>query len=167
MAVLHVLKYPDAKLRVVAKPVTNIDDNLGSLIDDMFETLYEDKGVGLAATQVGESKRIVVIDVGENKKEPMVLINPEVIQQEGKARSQEACLSVPGIYGEVERAKKIKVKALDRDGQPFEFDAEGLLATCVQHEIDHLDGKLFIDHLSSLKRKLAIKRLQKYRRQTL
>ncbi len=133
--------------------------------DDMLETMYAAKGVGLAATQVDVHKRLVVLDVSEERNGPLVLINPEILAAEGRAPVEEGCLSLPGIYDKLQRATHIRVRALDRDGEPFEMDADGLLAVCIQHEMDHLEGKLFVDYLSELKRQLIRRRLEKERRQ--
>jgi len=164
MTRLTILEYPDPRLRTVAQPVESVDDELRTLVDDMLETMYASKGIGLAATQVNIHRRLLVADVSEGQDEPMVFINPEVISREEVDIHQEGCLSVPGIYDDVERAQRIRVKALGRDGQPFEMDAEGLLAICIQHEIDHLDGKLFVDYLSELKRQRIRKKLEKERK---
>lgn len=153
MAVLPVLEYPDPRLRKVAKPITEFTDELQKQIDDMFDTMYEEKGLGLAATQVDYHHRLVVMDFSEDHSEPLVFINPEfdVIDDEPN-ECQEGCLSVPGYYEHIYRAASVKVKALDRHGKPFEMEVDELLAVCVQHEIDHLDGKLMVDYLSPLKR---------------
>lgn len=164
MALLPILEFPDPRLRTRAQPVANVDAVLRKLIDDMFETMYAAPGIGLAATQVNMHKRLLVMDISENRKQPLALINPELIAREGIEESEEGCLSVPGIYDKVTRAGKIRVRALDRDGKQIEFDAEGLLAVCIQHEIDHLDGKLFVDYLSELKRTRIRKKLEKERR---
>ncbi len=142
-----------------------MDDAVRQLVDDLLETMYAANGVGLAATQVNVHKRVLVIDVSEERNDPLVLINPEILSAEGREIVEEGCLSLPGIYDKVQRATKIRVRALGRDGRPFERDAEGLLAVCIQHEIDHLEGQLFVDYLSELKRQLIRKRLQKERRQ--
>ncbi len=167
MANLTILHFPDERLRTVAKPVEQVDDELRSLIDDMFETMYDAPGIGLAATQVNFHKRLVVIDVSEEKDKPLVLINPEILEKAGEEEMDEGCLSVPGIYEKVQRADRIKVRALDRNGETFELEADGLLAVCIQHEIDHLDGKLFVDYLSNLKRQRIRKKLEKQLRQTM
>ncbi|MFZ3184026.1 MAG: peptide deformylase [Pseudomonas sp.] len=166
MAILNILEFPDSRLRTIAKPVTVVDDALRLLIDDMFETMYDAPGIGLAATQVNVHKRLVVIDVSEEKTEPLVLINPqfEVLTDELE-EYQEGCLSVPGFYETVERPQRVKVNALDRNGEPFELLCEGLLAVCIQHECDHLNGKLFVDYLSTLKRDRIKKKLEKQHRQ--
>ncbi|MCG7959228.1 MAG: peptide deformylase [Candidatus Thiodiazotropha taylori] len=165
MAILDILHFPDPRLRNKAKPVAQVDDSIRRLIDDMLETMYQAPGIGLAATQVNVAKRVVVIDLSEEKNEPLCLINPEIIERDGIEQMEEGCLSVPGIFETVSRADKIRFKALDRDGVPFEEEAEGLLAVCVQHELDHLDGKLFVDYLSSLKRQRIRKKLEKESRQ--
>lgn len=152
MALLEILEFPDPRLRTVAKPIGQVDDGIRKLIDDMLETMYEAPGIGLAATQINVHKRVIVIDVSEEKNQPMVLINPEYEVINGVQEYDEGCLSVPGYYETVTRAEKIRLKALDRDGNPYEMECDGLLAVCVQHEIDHLDGKLFVDHISKLKR---------------
>ncbi len=165
MALLPILEYPDPRLRNKAKPVTEVTDTTRQLIDDMFETMYDAPGIGLAATQVNVHKRIIVIDVSEERNSPHVFINPELSAPAGEAESEEGCLSVPGFYEPVMRAEHIHVKALGRDGEPFEMDAEGLLAVCIQHECDHLEGKLFVDYLSGLKRNRIRKKLEKQQRQ--
>ena len=167
MANLTILHFPDERLRTVAKPVEKVDDDLRAFIDDMFETMYDAPGIGLAATQVNFHQRLIVIDVSEEKNEPLVLINPEILEKEGEEEMDEGCLSVPGIYEKVQRADRIKVRALDRNGDPFELETGGLLAVCIQHEIDHLDGKLFVDYLSTLKRQRIRKKLEKQLRQTM
>ena len=164
MAKLKILEFPDPRLRKKAAPVEVVDDELRRLIDDMFETMYEAPGIGLAATQVDEHKRVLVADVSPEKDDPHVLINPEIIEREGEIVTEEGCLSVPGIYAEVSRAERIRVRYLDRDGEAQEKDMDGLLAVCVQHEMDHLDGRLFVDYLSEAKRQRIRKRLLKERR---
>ena len=164
MTRLTILEYPDPRLRTRAVPVAAVDAPLRELIDDMFETMYAAKGIGLAATQVNVHRRLLVTDVSEGHNDPQVFINPEILSRDGKAISQEGCLSVPGYYDEVERAERIRVRALDRDGKPFEADLEGLLAVCVQHEIDHLDGRLFVDYLSEMKRQRVRKKIEKDKR---
>jgi peptide deformylase len=164
MAKLTILEFPDPRLRTRAKPVERVDDSLRRLIDDMFETMYDAPGVGLAATQVDVHLRFMVIDVSEEKNQPLVFINPEIVHRDGVQVCQEGCLSVPGIYADVERAERIAVRALDRDGNPFEIQADGLLAVCIQHEMDHLEGKVFVDYLSPLKREQVRKKLDKQRR---
>ena len=161
MAVLKILEFPDPQLRKRAVPVETVNDSIQSLVDDMFETMREAKGVGLAATQVNIQKRIVVMDVSEDKDAPLCLINPEIYEEEGHEESEEGCLSVPGFFEKVKRAERIKVIALNRDGETFELEADNLLAVCIQHEIDHLEGKLFVDYLSSLKRQRIKKKLEK------
>jgi peptide deformylase len=165
MTKLVILEYPDPRLRKKAVPVTCVDDALRQLADDLLETMYASKGVGLAATQVDVHKRLIVLDVSEQRNQPLVLINPELLQAEGSAPAEEGCLSLPGIYDKLSRATHIRVRALGRDGEPFEMDADGLLAICIQHEMDHLEGKLFVDYLSELKRELIRRRLAKERRQ--
>jgi peptide deformylase len=165
MAILPILEFPDPRLRKKAVPVVRVDDELRRLIDDMFETMYEAPGIGLAATQVDVHQRLLVADVSTEKNEPHVLINPEILEKGGVAITEEGCLSVPGYYEEVERADHIKVRYLDREGGPVERKFEGLLAVCVQHEVDHLNGRLFVDYLSEAKRQRIRKRLIKERRQ--
>ncbi len=167
MSHLTILHFPDERLRTVAKPVERVDDKLRKVVDDMFETMYEAPGIGLAATQVDFHQRLIVIDVSEEKNQPLVFINPEILEKEGVEEMDEGCLSVPGIYEKVQRADKVKVRALDRNGKPFELEADGLLAVCIQHEIDHLDGKLFVDYLSILKRQRIKKKLEKQLRHTM
>lgn len=161
MSILSVLEFPDPRLRTVAKAVTKVDAQVKGLVDDMYETMYEEHGVGLAATQVDIHQRIIVIDTSEDKKNPLCLINPELIEQSGEEESDEGCLSVPGVFEPVKRAEQIKVKALDQQGQSFELEADGLLAICIQHEMDHLLGKLFVDYLSPLKRQRIKKKMFK------
>jgi len=161
MAILTLLHYPDKRLRTIAEPVSKVDSKIQALVDDMFETMYKAPGIGLAATQADIHVRVITIDISENSDEPLTLINPEITHAEGNIKMDEGCLSVPGVYDLVPRAEKIVVKALDRDGNPFEKHAEGLLAVCIQHEIDHLDGKLFVDYLSVLKRQRIQKRMEK------
>ncbi len=165
MATLDILHFPDPRLRNKAKPVTQVDDRVRRLIDDMFETMYQAPGIGLAAIQVNTPLRVVTIDISEEKDQPLALVNPETLERDGVEEMSEGCLSVPGIYEKVKRADHIRFRALDRNGEPFEQEAEGLLAVCVQHEIDHLDGKLFVDYLSSLKRQRIRKKLEKEARQ--
>jgi peptide deformylase len=165
MAQLQILEFPDPRLRNRAQPVTNVDAALRTLIDDMFETMYAAPGIGLAATQVNVAKRVLVIDLSEQRDQPLALINPEVLERSGVEETEEGCLSVPGYFDKVTRAEKIRVRALDRDGKQLEFAAEGLLAVCIQHEIDHLDGKLFVDYLSELKRTRIRKKLEKERKE--
>ena len=165
MALLEILHYPDKRLRTVAEPVEVVDDAIKKIIDDMFETMYEAPGIGLAATQVDVHKRVIVMDLSPEKDEPRCFINPEIIETDGIEQTEEGCLSVPDIYETVERSERIKVKALDRDGKEFELEADGLLAVCIQHEMDHLMGQLFVDYLSPLKQQRVRKKLQKARRQ--
>ncbi|MFJ3486662.1 peptide deformylase [Pseudomonas sp. NPDC090202] len=166
MAILNILEFPDARLRTIAKPVVEVDDGIRQLVDDMFETMYEAPGIGLAATQVNVHKRVVVMDLSEDRSEPRVFINPELEPlTDDMDQYQEGCLSVPGFYENVDRPQKVRVKALDRDGKPYELIAEGLLAVCIQHECDHLNGKLFVDYLSTLKRDRIKKKLEKLHKQ--
>ncbi|MBY6190812.1 MULTISPECIES: peptide deformylase [Microbulbifer] len=166
MAKLEILEFPDPRLRKVAEPVAEVTDDHRTLIEDMFETMYEAPGVGLAATQINVHERIVVIDVSEDQSEPLVLINPEVEVLDAEIHKyDEGCLSVPGFYEKVERPRKIRLKALDRNGEAYALEAEGLLAVCIQHEIDHLDGKLFVDYISPLKRNRIRSKLEKAHRQ--
>lgn len=164
MAVRKILYLPDSRLRTIAKPVETFDEKLQSLIDDMFDTMYHARGVGLAAPQIGVSLRLSVIDVLGDKTEQLVIINPEIISAEGEKEFDEGCLSVPGAYDKVIRAEKVTVSALDRTGKPFQVSGDGLLAECLQHEIDHLNGKLFVDLLSPLKRAMARRKLEKFKR---
>ena len=161
MPILEILHYPDTRLRTMAKAVKEVDDEIRKIADDMLETMYEAPGIGLAATQVNVHKRIIVIDVTEDRSDPLVLINPEIIEAEGEESMDEGCLSVPGVYENVTRADQVRVRALGLDGNPFELEADGLKAVCIQHEIDHLDGKLFVDYLSNLKRQRIRKKLEK------
>jgi len=167
MAIRAILHFPDSKLRTVCEPVEQVDDGIRNLIDDMLETMYDAPGIGLAAPQVAVFKRVIVVDTSEDKSAPMALINPELLESRGKEQMEEGCLSVPGIYEPVERAEWIKVRALDRNGKPVELEVDGLVAVCIQHEIDHLEGKLFVDYISALKRKRIQKKMEKQRRQTL
>lgn len=161
MAKLEILQYPDERLRTVATPVERVDDEFRTIIDNMFETMYDAKGVGLAATQVDVHKRLFIADCSENSDTPLVFINPQITAREGMHENEEGCLSFPNVYAKVERASEITVQALDRDGNEFTMDADGLLAICVQHELDHLEGKLFVDYLSPLKRTRIRKKLEK------
>ena len=161
MAILDVLRFPDERLRTVAEPIAEVNAEVKQLIADMFETMRDEQGIGLAATQVDRHVRLVVMDVSEEQNEPRVFINPEIIAKEGSTISEEGCLSVPGNYAKVDRAEKVTVKALDGEGVEFELEAEGLLAICIQHELDHLQGKLFVDYLSPLKRQRIRKKLEK------
>ena len=165
MTKLVILEYPDPRLRKTAMPVVPVDDAVRQLADDMLETMYAAMGVGLAATQVDVHRRLIVLDVSEDRDHPLVLINPELLKLEGRGPGEEGCLSLPGIYDKLSRATHIRVRALGRDGEPFEMEADGLLAVCIQHEMDHLEGKLFVDYLSELKRQLIRRRLEKDRKQ--
>ena len=167
MAILDVLSYPDPLLQRVAEPVKIIDNKIKKLVDDMAETMYAAPGIGLAATQVGELKRLMVIDITEEKNQLRVFINPEIIRKEGTAINEEGCLSVPGFYDKVERAETVMVTALDRDGQRFTINASGLLAVCIQHEIDHLDGKIFVEKLSRLKLNRIVQKIKKNQKKTM
>ena len=164
MALLEILEYPDPRLRTVAAPVAEVTDEIRRQADDMLETMYAAPGIGLAATQVDFHQRLLVLDVSEDQSEPLIFINPEILTADGSAKSDEGCLSVPEIYEAVERAETVRVKALDRDGKEFELEAEGILAVCIQHEMDHLEGKLFVDYLSEMKRQRLKKKLAKARK---
>ena len=164
MAILRILHFPDDRLRTVAKPVAEVTDQHRTLIDDMLETMYDAPGIGLAATQVNVHEQILVIDISEEKNQPIVLINPEILEKDGDQEFDEGCLSVPGIYETVHRAEHIRVQALNREGESFEMEAHGLLAVCIQHEMDHLKGKLFVDYLSQLKKQRIRKKLEKQQR---
>lgn len=164
MSVMTVLEYPDPRLRKLAEPVTEFGSALHKLADDMFETMYDEQGIGLAATQVDVHKRLVVIDLQDNHHEPLVLVNPEIVERHGETISEEGCLSVPEYRADVPRAERIRVRAQNLDGEAFELDADGLLAICIQHELDHLRGILFVDHLSRLKQERYRKRLAKLRK---
>lgn len=166
MAILNILHFPDSRLRNKAQVVKSFDDDLRKLAADMLETMYQAPGIGLASIQVNDPRRLVVIDVSENHDDPLCLVNPEILEQHGEQRMDEGCLSVPGIYEPVVRATDIKVRAQNLDGAVIEFEANDLLAVCIQHELDHLDGKLFIDNLSNLKRQRIRKKLEKDDRQT-
>ncbi len=161
MALLPILRYPDPRLRAKAKPVAVVDDAVRRLIDDLLETMYQASGIGLAASQVNVHRRVIVIDVSERRDDPKVFVNPAITLTEGVQRREEGCLSVPGFFETVTRPEHIRVAALDRDGKPFELEAEELLAVCIQHECDHLEGKLFVDHISSLKRQRIKRKLRK------
>ena len=165
MSILTILEFPDKRLRTVAEEVNQVDDNIKTLVDDMLETMYAAKGVGLAATQVNVHKRVIVMDISEDKDEPICLINPKIIAQDGVEESEEGCLSVPGFFEKVSRAEHIKVQALNRDGESFELEARDLLAVCIQHEMDHLLGKLFVDYLSAFKRNRIKAKLDKIHKQ--
>jgi peptide deformylase len=165
MAKLTILEYPDPRLRTKAAPVERVDAGLVVVIADMLETMYAAPGIGLAATQVDVHKRVVVVDVSEDKSQPLVFVNPEIIERSGSLEIEEGCLSVPGVFDTpTARAEKIRVRALGRDGKPFELEADGLLAICIQHELDHLEGKLFVDYLSELKRNRIRRKLEKEKR---
>jgi peptide deformylase len=165
MAKLTILEYPDPRLRTKAAPVERVDAELVQVIADMFETMYAAPGIGLAATQVDFHRRLVVVDVSEDKSRPLVFINPEIIERSGSLEVEEGCLSVPGVFDTpTARSEKVRVRALGRDGKPFELEADGLLAICIQHELDHLDGRLFVDYLSELKRTRIRKKLEKDKR---
>ena len=165
MARLDILHYPDARLHTVAKPVKGVDERIRTLVDDMAETMYAAPGIGLAATQVDVHERVIVIDISETHDQLRVFINPEIVAQSGTEESEEGCLSVPGIFDKVVRAERVTVRALDRDGKSFELDADGLLAVCIQHEMDHLKGKVFVDYLSNLKRNRIKAKLLKQARE--
>lgn len=167
MALLNILHYPDERLHTVAKPVEVFDEALQIQIDNMFETMYEAKGIGLAATQVDFHHRLVVMDISEERNERRVFINPEILSKNGETEYEEGCLSVPGIYDKVTRAERVKVRALDRNGKPFELEADGLLAICIQHEIDHLDGKVFVEYLSQMKQTRIKTKLKKREKQNM
>jgi peptide deformylase len=166
MALLPILRFPDPRLHKKAAPVQKVDENMRKLIADMAETMYEAPGIGLAATQVDVHKRVIVIDVSEDKSKLLAFINPEILERSGEQVCEEGCLSVPGIYEKVTRSERVKVRALDPQGAPFTLEAEGLLAVCVQHEIDHLEGKVFVEHLSQLKQSRIKARLSKQARIT-
>jgi peptide deformylase len=164
MAILNILEFPDPRLRKKAAPVETVDEAVRRVVDDMLETMYEADGVGLAAIQVNVRKRIIVMDVSDIKNTPLCFINPEIVGKEGARESEEGCLSVPGFVDTVKRAERVRVRALDRAGEPLELSVDGLMAVCIQHEIDHLDGKLFVDYLSPLKRQRIRKKLEKAHR---
>ncbi|ADC62995.1 peptide deformylase [Allochromatium vinosum] len=165
MAILDILTFPDPRLRQKARPVEQVDDQIRRLVDDMLETMYAAPGIGLAATQVDVQRQIIVIDVSEGHDTPLCFINPRLVAREGTEQMDEGCLSVPGFFETVTRAERVTVEALDRDGKPFKLDADGLLAVCIQHEMDHLDGKLFVDHISILKRQRIRHKLEKQRKE--
>ncbi len=165
MALLNILHFPDPRLRTVAKPVTEFDDELRQLVSDMFETMYEAPGIGLAATQVDRHIRLLVLDVSEGRNRPRCLINPQILEADGEEEMDEGCLSVPGFYEKVRRAEHIRVRAQDEFGAAREFETSGLEAVCIQHEMDHLEGKLFVDYLSGLKRNRIRNKLQKMQKQ--
>jgi len=161
MALREILVYPDARLRQKAAPVETVDDSIRTLVDDMAETMYAAPGIGLAAIQINVAQRVIVIDTSEDKSDLVVFINPEIVESDGDQRVDEGCLSVPGVFAPVDRAENIRVRALDRNGDAFEMEASGLLAVCIQHEIDHLDGKVFVDYLSRMKQGRIKKRMEK------
>jgi peptide deformylase len=165
MALRTILEFPDPRLRTKAQPVTRFDASLSTLVDDMLETMYAAPGIGLAATQVDVHQRVIVIDISQEHNEPLVLINPQILAREGEANTEEGCLSVPGIFDEIKRAAKVRLRAQDRSGAVYERDFEDILAVCIQHEMDHLEGKLFVDYLSDLKRERIRKKLDKDRRE--
>jgi peptide deformylase len=165
MTKLAILEYPDPRLRKTAAAVQVVDDAVRQLAADLLETMYAAKGIGLAATQCDVHRRVIALDVSEERNQPLILINPELVRATGRGPGEEGCLSLPDIYDKVQRATQIRVRALCRDGQPFELEAEGLLAVCIQHEMDHLEGRLFVDYLSELKRQLIRRRLEKDRKQ--
>ena len=165
MALLNILHFPDPRLRTVARPVTEFDDELVQLVRDMFETMYEAPGIGLAATQVDRHIRLLVMDVSENRDQPRCLVNPEILEADGEEESDEGCLSVPGFYEKVRRAEHIRVRAQNEHGEFHEFEASGIEAVCIQHEMDHLEGKLFVDYLSNLKRNRIRGKLVKLQKQ--
>jgi peptide deformylase len=165
MALRTILEFPDPRLRTRARPVTRFDAELGRLVDDLLESMYAAPGIGLAATQIDVHQRVLVIDVSKDRDQPLELVNPQILTREGLAESEEGCLSVPGIYEDVERAAKVRVRAQDREGTVFERDFDEVLAVCVQHEMDHLDGKIFVDYLSDLKRQRIRKKLEKERKE--
>lgn len=166
MALLQLLQFPDPRLRTEAKPVKQVDNAIRKMVKDMFETMYQAPGVGLAATQVNIHKQVIVIDVSEERNQPVCLINPNILSREGVQSTEEGCLSVPGIFEKIERAERITVQALNQKGEPFTLTTDGVLAVCIQHEMDHLTGKLFVDYLSSLKRQRIRKKLVKQQQQT-
>lgn len=165
MVPLEILEFPDPRLRTVAKPVTEVSSKIVDMADRMLETMYQAPGIGLAATQVNFHQRLIVVDVSENQDEPLILINPTIVASEGEIETNEGCLSIPGFYEPVNRFEKIQLEAIGRDGEPFTLEAEDLLAVCIQHEMDHLEGKLFVDYLSNAKRQLIRKKLQKIQKQ--
>lgn len=165
MALLEILEFPDPRLRTRAKPVENVDGKLVQLVDNMLETMYDAPGIGLAASQVNVHQRLIVLDISDEKDQPLILINPEIIAREGEIETAEGCLSVPGFYEPVIRSEQIQVNAINRDGDAFTLETQGLLAVCIQHEMDHLEGKLFVDYLSTTKRQLIRKKLLKLQKQ--
>ncbi|SHI23609.1 peptide deformylase [Ferrimonas marina] len=164
MAIREVLRFPDERLRTVAKPVTDFGSEFQQLVDDMFETMYEERGIGLAATQINQHIQLIVMDLSEDKSQPRVFVNPKLLEEDGHFINEEGCLSVPGVYAKVERAENVTVQAQDRHGETFSLDADELLAICIQHEMDHLQGKLFVDYLSPLKRQRIKQKLEKLAR---
>jgi len=167
MAILKILNYPDPRLRTKGKPVEVFDDTLIKLKDDMLETMYAAPGIGLAAVQIAQFIRMLVVDITEEKNDPRCIVNPEIIYSEGEIKTDEGCLSVPAIYEPVTRFEKIRIKAQDEFGESFELDAEGLMSVCIQHEMDHLEGKLFVDYLSQMKQVRIRKKMEKLRKETL
>lgn len=167
MAMLPILHYPDDRLHTVAEPVAQVDDVVRTLVRDMADTMYAAPGIGLASTQVNVHRRVIVIDISESRDQLLVLINPEFVTASGRCEFEEGCLSVPGIYENVERAEHITVRALDSGGQPFTIEADGLLAVCIQHEMDHLEGRVFVEYLSRLKQSRILAKLRKLQRKTL
>ena len=165
MALLEILRFPDQRLRTKAKLVESVDKEIQQIVEDMFETMYDAPGIGLAATQVNIHQQIVVIDLSEQKNEPLCLINPKILKTEGTEKSEEGCLSVPAYYAEVERSESVTIQALNQQGELFELEADELLAVCIQHEMDHLKGKLFVDYLSPLKRQRLLKKIEKLAKQ--
>lgn len=165
MVPLEILEFPDPRLRTVAKPVKEVNGKIVEMADRMLETMYQAPGIGLAATQVNFHQRLIVVDVSDNQDEPYILINPTIVASEGEIETNEGCLSIPGFYEPVDRFEKIQIEAIGRDGEPFTLEAEDLLAVCIQHEMDHLEGKLFVDYLSNAKRQLIRKKLQKLQKQ--
>lgn len=161
MAILDILHYPDTRLRTKAAPVKQVDDTVRKIVSDMFETMYQAPGIGLAATQVNIHQQIVVIDISKEKNDPLCFINAKIIEKEGEKNSEEGCLSVPEYFADIKRAKNIKVQAMDQEGELFELETDGLLALCIQHELDHLQGKLFVDYLSPLKQQRVKKKMEK------
>ncbi len=165
MSLLDILQFPDTALRTVAAPVQDVDGRIDQLVGDMLETMYEAPGIGLAATQINVHERVVVVDVSDDSNEPIVLINPEILELDGEQEMQEGCLSIPNVYENIKRAATVRVAAVNRSGEPFEMEADGLLSVCIQHEIDHLEGKLFVDYLSPLKRNRIRNKMLKAQRQ--
>ena len=167
MPLLPILQYPDSRLHTVASPVTRVDDKIRRLLKDMADTMYAAPGVGLAATQVDVHRRVIIVDISETHDQLKVFVNPEIIARSGASDCAEGCLSLPGIFEKVQRAERIKVRALDAHGRPFELDAEALLAVCIQHEIDHLEGKVFVEYLSRLKQQRILSKLRKQQRRVM